>query len=38
MSLINTEILDFTAQAYHDGEFVEVSKSDVLGKWAIFFF
>lgn len=38
MSLINTEILDFTAQAYHDGEFVEVTKADVLGKWAVFFF
>lgn len=38
MSLINTEIKDFTAQAYRDGEFVEVTKADVLGKWAIFFF
>lgn len=38
MSLINTEILDFKAQAYHDGEFKEVTKDDVLGKWSIFFF
>lgn len=38
MSLINTKILPFTAQAYHNGEFVEVSEQDVLGKWAIFFF
>ncbi|GAA2179793.1 alkyl hydroperoxide reductase subunit C [Brooklawnia cerclae] len=38
MSLINTKILPFTAQAYHNGEFVEVSDTDVLGKWAIFFF
>ncbi|MDP9800975.1 peroxiredoxin (alkyl hydroperoxide reductase subunit C) [Arcanobacterium wilhelmae] len=38
MSLINTEILPFTAQAYHNGEFVEVTEKDVLGKWAVFFF
>ncbi|HIW96078.1 MAG TPA: peroxiredoxin [Candidatus Corynebacterium gallistercoris] len=38
MSLINTEILDFKTQAFHNGEFVEVSKDDVLGKWSIFFF
>lgn len=38
MSLINTEILDFSTQAFHNGEFIEVSKNDVLGKWAIFFF
>ena len=38
MSLINTEILDFKTQAFHNGEFVEVSKDDVLGNWSIFFF
>ena len=38
MSLINTEILDFKTQAFHNGEFVEVSKDDVLGNWTIFFF
>ena len=38
MSLINTQILPFTTQAFHNGEFVEVSQDDVLGKWAIFFF
>ena len=38
MSLINTEILDFTAPAFHNGEFTEVSKDDVLGKWSVFFF
>ncbi|KAB1503186.1 peroxiredoxin [Corynebacterium sp. 320] len=38
MSLINTEILPFKAQAFHNGEFVEVTEKDVLGKWAIFFF
>lgn len=38
MSLINTEILDFKAPAFHQGEFTEVSKDDVLGKWSVFFF
>lgn len=38
MSLINTKLLPFTTNAYHQGEFVEVSDTDVLGKWAIFFF
>ena len=38
MSLINTQILPFTAHAYHAGEFVEVTEADVRGTWAIFFF
>lgn len=38
MSLINTEIKPFTATAYHNGEFVDVSDADVRGKWSIFFF
>ena len=38
MSLIGKEISDFTVQAYVDGSFKEVKKSDVLGKWAGFFF
>lgn len=38
MSLIGKEISDFTVQAYAGGEFREVKKSDVLGKWAVFFF
>lgn len=38
MALINTEIKPFTAQAFRDGEFIEVSSDDVKGKWAIFFF
>jgi len=38
MSLIGKEISDFTVQAYTGGEFREVKKSDVLGKWAVFFF
>lgn len=38
MSLINTKIKPFTATAYHDGKFVEVSDSTVAGKWAVFVF
>ncbi|MCD8286228.1 MAG: peroxiredoxin [Clostridia bacterium] len=38
MSLINKEISDFTVQAYQNKEFKTVSKKDVLGKWAVFFF
>ena len=37
-SLINTKIQPFNATAYHNGEFVDVSEQDVLGKWAVFFF
>ena len=38
MSLINSEIKPFTAQAYRDGKFVTVTDADVRGKWAVFFF
>ena len=38
MSLIGKEIGEFTVQAYVDGDFKEVTKSDVLGKWGLFFF
>lgn len=38
MSMINKEIGEFTVQAYHQGAFKPVSKADVLGKWAVFFF
>ena len=38
MSLMNTKILPFTTQAFHQGKFVEVSEKDALGKWSVFFF
>jgi len=38
MSLINKEVSDFSVQAYHEDEFKSISKTDVLGKWGIFFF
>ncbi|WP_425451940.1 alkyl hydroperoxide reductase subunit C [Isoalcanivorax indicus] len=36
--MINTEIKPFKAQAFKNGEFIEVSDTDVKGKWAVFFF
>jgi NADH-dependent peroxiredoxin subunit C len=38
VSLINTEIKPFTAQAYKDGKFVTVSDADLRGKWSVVFF
>lgn len=38
MSLINTEMKPFTAEAYQDGKFVTITDEDVKGKWGVFFF
>lgn len=38
MSQIGKEIVDFKVQAFANNNFSEVSKSDVLGKWSVFFF
>ena len=38
MSLINKEVSDFSVQAYQNNEFKTVTKSDLQGKWSIFFF
>ena len=38
MSLINTQVLPFTATAFHNGEFVTVSEADLQGNWSVFFF
>jgi peroxiredoxin len=38
MSLINTEILPFTATAYYNNDFVSVSDADLRGKWSVVFF
>ena len=38
MSVINSEIKPFKAQAYHNGKFVEVTDASVKGKWSVFFF
>lgn len=38
MSLVNTKIKPFTTQAFKDGKFIQVSDTDLAGKWAVFFF
>lgn len=38
MSLVNTKIKPFKAQAFKNGKFVEVSDADLAGKWSVFFF
>ncbi|KZY64663.1 peroxiredoxin [Oleiphilus sp. HI0071] len=38
MALINTKIKPFNAQAFKNGEFIEVSDKDTEGKWSVFFF
>lgn len=37
-TMINTKINPFKVQAYHQGEFKEVTDNDLIGKWSIFFF
>ena len=38
MATINSEIKPFSAQAYHQGQFVPVSEADLKGKWSVVFF
>ena len=38
MSLINTQVKPFSAQAYHNGKFVTVSDADLKGKWSVIVF
>ena len=38
MSLINTEVLPFAAQAFKQGKFVSVGDADLKGKWSVVFF
>ncbi|MGL4603560.1 MAG: alkyl hydroperoxide reductase subunit C [Iodobacter sp.] len=38
MSLINSEIKPFKANAFHNGQFISVSDADLKGKWSIVFF
>ncbi|MEP7187406.1 MAG: alkyl hydroperoxide reductase subunit C [Rhodanobacter sp.] len=38
MSLINTEIKPFKANAFKNGEFIEVSDTDLKGKWSVVIF
>ncbi len=38
MSMINKSIPEFTAEAFHQGEFKTITADDVKGSWAIFLF
>ncbi len=38
MTLINTELKPFSATAYRDGAFVDISDADLKGRWSIVFF
>ena len=38
MSLINTAVKPFSATAYKNGQFIEVSEKDMLEKWSVVFF
>ncbi len=38
MSLINTKIKPFSATAFHNQEFIEITQDTLLGKWSVVFF
>ena len=38
MATINSEIKPFSAQAYHQGQFVPVTDATLKGKWSVVFF
>ncbi len=38
MSLVNTTIKPFKAQAFHNGKFVEITEANLKGKWTAFVF
>ena len=38
MSLINTQVQPFKANAYKDGKFIEVTDKDLQGKWSVVIF
>lgn len=38
MSLINTPVQAFKAQAFHNGKFEEVTEQSIKGKWSVFMF
>ncbi len=37
-TIINSQLPEFKANAYHNGEFTQVSHTDLAGKWSVFFF
>lgn len=38
MSIINTQVPAFKAQAFHNGKFVEVTNESIKGQWSAFIF
>ncbi len=38
MSIINSQLPEFKAQAYYNNDFVTVTDKDLKGKWSVFFF
>jgi AhpC/TSA family len=38
MSLINTQVQPFKANAFHNGKFIEVTEASLKGKWNVFIF
>ena len=38
MSLINTRVQPFKAQAFHDGKFVEITEQSLQGRWSVLIF
>ena len=38
MSLINTQVQPFKAQAFHNGKFIEVTDASLKGKWSVLIF
>ncbi|MES2683653.1 MAG: alkyl hydroperoxide reductase subunit C [Pseudomonadota bacterium] len=38
MSLINTAVIPFKTQAFHNGKFIEVSDASLKGKWSVLVF
>jgi len=38
MSLINTEVQPFKADAFHNGKFIEVTDESLKGKWSVVIF
>ena len=38
MAIVNTEIKPFTATAFHNGAFTEVTDADLKGNWSVMFF
>ena len=37
-TLINSQVPEFSVEAFHNGEFKTVTNKDLAGKWAVFFF